>query len=50
MKQQFIAVTETALRLMALDAELAKKFLRDYGSYENRVEDPMRRWYLCVGA
>ena len=38
MEQQFIEVTETAPRLMALDAELAKKFLRDYGSYANRVD------------
>lgn len=48
MEQHFIAVTEKAPRLRMLDEKLATEFLRDYDSYENRVESvedivPMRR-------
>ena len=48
MEQHFIAVTEKAPRLKMLDEKLATEFLRDYDSYENRVERaedvvPMRR-------
>ena len=48
MEQHFIAVTEKAPRLRMLDEKLATEFLRDYDSYENRVERaedvvPMRR-------
>jgi hypothetical protein len=48
MEQHFIAVTEKAPRLRELEEKLATEFLRDYDSYENRVENaadvvPMRR-------
>ena len=42
MEQQFIAVTETAPRLLELTAGKARVFLREYRSYANRVEDPTR--------
>ena len=40
MEQQFIAVSEMAPRLGGLTAGQAKKFLREYSSYANRVENP----------
>ena len=48
MEQQFIAITEKAPKLTMLDEVLAREFLAEYDSYENRVEDinsvvPMRR-------
>ena len=48
MEQQFIAITEKAPRLTMLEEGLAREFLAEYDSYENRVEDgsnvvPMRR-------
>ena len=48
MEQQFIAITEKAPKLSMLEEGLAREFLADYDSYENRVEDlnnvvPMRR-------
>ena len=48
MEQHFIAITEKAPKLTMLEEGLAREFLADYDSYENRVEDinnvvPMRR-------
>ena len=50
MEQRFVAVTEPAPRLMVLEAEKARVFLREFNSYENRVEGhgvvvPMR---MCL--
>ena len=49
MEQRFVVVSETAPQLKELDADSDRKFLREYDSYENRVEEgsetivPMRR-------
>jgi hypothetical protein len=48
MEQRFVVVSETAPQLKELDADSARKFLREYDSYANRVENsetnvPMRR-------
>ena len=48
MEQRFVVVSETAPKLKELDADSAREFLREYDSYENRVEGsetivPMRR-------
>lgn len=48
MDQRFVVVSESAPQLKAMDSESARKFLREYESYEFRVGDgeaviPMRR-------
>ena len=39
MDQHFIAVTEKAPRLRSLDEKMAREFLAEFDSYENRVEE-----------